>query len=273
MEMLRQTHIMLKTKDKECRVLEKKVKLLEQNFSELEASHEGLKEDHGDLELAHTRLQKAHALLLEKNDKASLIISKDVGSTCDIIDEPFVVDVEEPCIPSTSTSTHSTSTKSDEVILDSSLAVENETLKREVDELTHALGKAYGGDAKLLKCLGSQRFSLNKEGLGYIPKKGKKAFATPKPSFVKSNGAYCQRCKQVGHQEQKCAKMNNNKKSIKVHSIHFDSCYLLTKGEKGVKAKFIGTPIVGPKKKSIWVPKALVSNLQGPNRTWVPKSY
>ena len=53
-------------------------------------------------------------------------------------------------------------------------------LKREVDELTHALGKAYDGEACLLKCLGSQRFSLNKEGLGYIPKKGKAAFATPK---------------------------------------------------------------------------------------------
>jgi hypothetical protein len=49
--------------------------------------------------------------------------------------------------------------------------VENETLKREVDDLTHALGKAYGGEARLLKWLGSQRFSLNKEGLGYSPKK------------------------------------------------------------------------------------------------------
>jgi len=55
-----------------------------------------------------------------------------------------------------------------------------------VDELTHALGKAYGGEARLLKCLGSQCFSLNKEGLGYSPKKGKIGFATHKPNFVKS---------------------------------------------------------------------------------------
>jgi hypothetical protein len=47
--------------------------------------------------------------------------------------------------------------------------VKNETLKKEVNELTHTLGKAYGGDARLLKYLGSQRFSLNKEGLGYTP--------------------------------------------------------------------------------------------------------
>jgi hypothetical protein len=52
--------------------------------------------------------------------------------------------------------------------------VENETLKREVDELTHTLGKAYGSEARLLKCLGSQRFSHNKEGLDYTPKKARR---------------------------------------------------------------------------------------------------
>jgi hypothetical protein len=56
---------------------------------------------------------------------------------------------------------------SDDFTCDSSLIIDNETLK-EVDELTCALGKAYGGEAHLLKCLGSQRFSLNKEGLGYV---------------------------------------------------------------------------------------------------------
>jgi hypothetical protein len=84
--------------------------------------------------------------------------------------------------------------------------VENETLNIEVDEPTHALGKAYGGEAHLLKCLGSKRFSLNKVGLGYTPKKGKAAFATPKASFTKSNDRFCNRCKQAGrlilHKEQ-----------------------------------------------------------------------
>jgi hypothetical protein len=55
--------------------------------------------------------------------------------------------------------------------------VENETLKKEVNELTHALDKAYGGEDHLLMCLGSQRVSLYKEGLGYTPKKGKATFA------------------------------------------------------------------------------------------------
>jgi hypothetical protein len=46
---------------------------------------------------------------------------------------------------------------------------------------------------------------------------------------------------------------------------------MLVKGANGVKAKFIGTLIAGSKKKVIWVPKALVTNLQGPKQIWVPK--
>ena len=141
-------------------------------------------------------------------------------------------------------------------------------LKKEVNELTRALGNAYGRDARLLKCLGSQRFSLNKEGLGYTPKKGKTTFVTLKASFVKGSGRFCNICKQVGHVEQYC-KINKNKLPI-VSSIKFDSCYMLVKGANGVKAKFIGTPIVGPKK-VIWVLKTLVTNLQGPKQVWVPK--
>ena len=121
-----------------------------------------------------------------------------------------------------------------------------------------ALGNAYGSEDRLLKCLGSQRFSLNKEGLGYTPKKGKVAFVTPKASFVKDNGRFCNRCKQVGHIEQYC---KNKNKPTNISSIKFDSCYMLTKDMNGVHAKFFGTPIVGSKKKAIWVPKALVTNL------------
>ena len=63
---------------------------------------------------------------------------------------------------------------------------------------------------------------------------------------------------------------NKNKNAI-VSSITFDSCYLLTKGANGVKTKFVGTSILGLKKKAIWVPKSLVTNLQGPKQVWVPK--
>ena len=42
---------------------------------------------------------------------------------------------------------------------------------------------------------------------------------------------------------------NKNKNAI-VSSIKFDSCYLLTKGANSVKAKFVGTSMLGPKKNS-----------------------
>ena len=173
-----------------------------------------------------------------------------MGLTCDLIDES----IHEPIIVAP-TNTSCSTTTSTPPINDASLKVENETLKKEVNELTRALGNAYG-----LKCLGSQRFSLNKEGLGYTPKKGKAAFVTSKVSFVKGNGRFCNRCKQVGHLVQSCIN-NKNKNNANVSSICFDSCYMLVKGANGVKAKFIGTPIVGPKKKAIWVPKTLVTNL------------
>ena len=109
-------------------------------------------------------------------------------------------------------------------------------------------------------CACSQRASLYKEGLGYIPKKGKAAFAPHKTSFVRNNGSYFKSCKQVGHVEQQCM---NKKPKANVSSIKLDSFYVLTKGTKGVHVKFIGAPWMTPKK-AIWVPKNLVTNLGRP---------
>ena len=108
-----------------------------------------------------------------------------------------------PTNPSCSTST-STTSSSDGLTCDTSLMVENENLKKEVNKLTHTLAKAYGGEDRLLMCLDSQRASLYKEGLCYIPKEGKVAFTPHKTSFVKNNGWFCTSCKQVGHKEHDC---------------------------------------------------------------------
>ena len=94
------------------------------------------------------------------------------------------------------------------------------------------------------------------------------AFAPHKTNFVKNNGRFCISCKQVGHKEHECT---NKSKNANVSSLKLDSCYMLTKGTNGVKAKFIGKLWMGSKKKVIWVPKSLVTNLQGPNQVWVPK--
>ena len=121
------------------------------------------------------------------------------------------------------------------------------TSRKEVNKLTHTLAKAYGGKDRLLMCLGSQRASLYKEGLGYTPKKGKAAFAPHKTSFMKNNGRFCTNYKQIGHIEQKCMK---KKSQANVSSIKLDSFYVLTKSTNGVKAKFIGAPWMGLKEES-----------------------
>lgn len=192
-----------------------------------------------------------------------------IGISCDIIDESFYKPIVVALTnPSCSTST-SSSSSSDGFTSDSTVSVENEILKKEVKELNHTLAKAYDGEDRLLMCLRSQRASLYKEGLGYIPKNGKKAFAPHKTSFVRNNGRYCKSCKQVGHLEQQCM---NKKSKANVSSIKLDSFYVLTKGTNGVHAKFIGAPWMGSKKKAIWVPKSLVANLGGPKQCWVPKN-
>jgi hypothetical protein len=250
-------------KRRECKSLNKEVKALKQALDELKATHEKLEVAYEKLGKAHKKLEKAHSTLLNEQDKKKHVETCDVGLTCDIIDEslsmPIIV---APTNSSCSTST-STSSSSDGLTCDASLMVENENLKKEVTKLTHTLAKAYGGEDRLLMCLGSQRASLYKEGLGYTPKKGKAAFAPHKTSFVKNNGRFCTSCKQVGHKEQEC---KNKSKDANVSSLKLDSCYMLTKGTNDVKAKFIGKPRMGSKKKAIWVLKSLVTNLQGPKQ-------
>ena len=65
--------------------------------------------------------------------------------------------------------------------------------------------------------------------------------------------------------------MHKKKPQANVSSIKLDSFYVLTKGTNGVKAKFIGAPWMGSKKKVIRVPKSLIANLQGPKQVWIPK--
>ena len=80
-----------------------------------------------------------------------------MGLTCDIFYKSFYKSIVVAPTNTSCSTTTSTSPLSDGLTYDVSLMVKNETLKKEVNELTHALGNAYGGDACLLKCLGSCR--------------------------------------------------------------------------------------------------------------------
>ena len=113
--------------------------------------------------LAYSKLEKAHSSLIEQvkeeAKKEQVIVSCDVGLTCDIIDESFYKPIVVASTSPSCSTTISTSPLSDGFTCDASLMVKNETLKKEVNELTRILGNAYGGDCRLLKCLGSQRRS------------------------------------------------------------------------------------------------------------------
>jgi DNA repair exonuclease SbcCD ATPase subunit len=142
--------------------LQKELKALKQAFDELNASHERLEEAHEKLGKAYKKLKKALSSLLDEQNVKEHVVTCDVGLTCDIIDESFYkLIIVAPTNPSCSTST-SISSSSDGFTCDASLLVENKTLKKEVNELTRALGKAYGGEDRLLICLGSQRVFLYK---------------------------------------------------------------------------------------------------------------
>ena len=119
--------------------MRKELKALKQAFDELNASHESLEEAHEKLGKVHKKLEKAHFSLLNEQNKKKHVETCDVDLTYDIIDESFYKSIiVAPTNPSYSTST-STSSSSDGFTCDASLMVENETLKKEVNELTHTL--------------------------------------------------------------------------------------------------------------------------------------
>jgi hypothetical protein len=130
---------------RECKDLRDELKALKQAFDELNASDEMLEEVHEKLGKDHKKLEKAHSSLLNEQNEKEHVITCDKDLTCDIIDESFYKPIiVTPTNPSCSTST-STSSSSDDFTCDASLMVKNETLNK-VNELTHALSKAYDGE-------------------------------------------------------------------------------------------------------------------------------
>jgi chromosome segregation ATPase len=88
MDMLEQANLIINKKSKKCKDLQKKLDALEQSFDELNATNERLEEAYEKLDKAHTKLEKAHSLL--EQDKERVIVSCDLGITCDLIDNLFM---------------------------------------------------------------------------------------------------------------------------------------------------------------------------------------
>jgi hypothetical protein len=194
--------------------------------------------------------------LLSYENKAKL----SVGVGCDLVCEKCCASI----LTNASCSSSDFSCLSDEFSCGKSLLVENELLKKEVVCLTYHLRKCYNSRAQFNHCWTNKKFTLNKQGFEYIPKKGKEAFVQTKTIFVKNRGCpFCEKCKKVGHDKKNCT----NKKAIS-----FDSRYVLMNNSSGnIYTKFVGLPIDDAKKNAIWVPKVLVTNIQRPKKVWVPK--
>jgi hypothetical protein len=86
---------------------------------------------------------------------------------------------------------------------------------------------------------------------------------------MKECDLYCSKCKNMSHLEKDCT-------SNKIMHVSMDPSYVLVKSSKSdVYAKFVGknrnhahisNKDIGNKKKSIWVPNVLVTNIQGPKQ-------
>ena len=118
-----------------------------------------------------------------------------------------------------------------------------------------------------------------KRGLGSFPEPNIATTPSPeiKTSFIKEVGSYWQHCQVTGHHTRECTLPSRHLPTLpKNYSSMFQNKHFLLSKVKGkVKAKFIGKIAKESKKKlpkQLWVPKALVTHVQGPKLVWVPKT-
>jgi archaellum component FlaC len=241
--------------------LRKKHTSLQESYDELKTTYEALLD-------THEKLKKAHNSHISQEANK---VNVDVAITCDLIDDMPKIDKVSKSSISTSCDdllAMSSSSNVDSCMNDSPcdplLNVKNHELRNIVDCLTKALENCHRGENTYNKMCECQRFTLKHDGLGYIPKKNKSDFINKKTTFIKECGLYCSKCTNTGHLDKDCT-------SSKIMHAYIDTSYMLVKFSKGdVYAKFvvknrnhahISNNDISTKRKSIWVPKALLINL------------
>jgi hypothetical protein len=241
------------------RDLEVKNVSLQNSFEELKTTHENLKISHetlntlwGTLKEKHEELKEAHNSLLAQEVKGKM----SMGVECNILNI-------SPCATNPSCSTSTSSCISEDMSCDS-LLLENESLKKEIECLSKDLAWYFGSHVRSNHIWTNKKITLEKNGLGYLPKKGKEAFIPKERIFVTSNVTYddeeeeeevkmCHKC---------MAKVDVNHQCKSKKAVSLDPSYILKKDSKGVVcAKFVGRSLGCNKNKSIWVPKILVTNI------------
>jgi hypothetical protein len=248
------------------RDLELKNVSLQNSFEERKTTHKNLKTSHESLNILlrtlkekHEELKEAHNSLLAQEVKGKM----SMGVECKILNT-------FPCSSNPSCSTSTSSCISEDMSCDS-LLLEIKSLNKEIECLSNDLAQYFGSHVRFNHIWTNQKCTLEKNGLGYLPKKGKEAFIPKERIFVTSNVTYeeeeevkmCHKCKVKVHVNHQC-------KSKKTVSL--DPSYILKEDSKGVVcAQNVGRSLGSSKKKSIWVPKILVTNIEGPKKIWVLK--
>jgi hypothetical protein len=154
-----------------------------------------------------------------------------------------------------------------------SLLLENESLKKEIECFSKDLARYFGSHVRFNHTWTNQKFTLEKNGLGYLPKKGKEAIISKEKIFVTSNVTYEEEEEEVKMCHKCKTKVDLNHQCKSKKTVSLDRSYILKKDSKCVVgAKFVGRSLGSNKKKSIWVPKILVTNIEGPKKIWVPKT-
>jgi hypothetical protein len=170
----------------------------------------------GTLKEKHEELKEAHNSLFAQEVKGKM----SMGVECNILNT-------SPCTFNPSCSTSTSSCISEDMSCDSFL-LENESLKKEIECLSKDLARYFGSHVRVYHIWIKQKFTLDKDALGYLPKKGKEAFIPKESIFVSSNVPFeeeekvkmCHKCKPKVYVNHQC-------KSKKTVSL--DPSYILKK--------------------------------------------
>jgi hypothetical protein len=151
-------------------------------------------------------------------------------------------------------------------------------LIEQVESLESSMKKLTRGEHKHKEMLFHHARDYDKRGLGSFSETNKCIIPSSeiKPSFIKNIGSYCQHCQVTGHHNRECPLPNIPLPTIPKNSTMYENNnFLLSKVKEQVKVRFIGKFTKDEKKKlpkQLWVPKALVTHIQGIKLGWVPKT-
>jgi hypothetical protein len=143
-------------------------------------------------------------------------------------------------------------------------------LMKQVESLESCIKKLTRGLHKHKEMLFHHARDYGKRGFGSFPEtnKGTVPYSEIKPSFVKNIGSYYQHCQATSHHIRECRLANIPFPTIPKNSTMYENNHFLLSKVKGqVKTRFIGKLTKDEKKKlpkQLWVPKALVTHVQGP---------